>query len=216
MTSKRLMTLAAASAAALWVGQAQAATFDLELSGVVANGSFSSQEIGPTHFDQWFLSLSGLDAGNAITVSQGDTINATVTLDQPFTIPASAQITSFTLFLFGSAFPSIDTGTSGTTDFFLGGVQGPHGAASTGTCCQLANSVDFFPPDNGAITFDKVVSSFTIDSLGQPVTLDGSAISYTLFSPIAGVPEPAGWALMLLGFGGLGATLRSKRRLAAA
>lgn len=216
MTSKRLMMLAAVSAAALWVGQARAATFDLDLSGVVANGSFSSQEIGPTHFDQWFLSLSGLDASNAINVSQGDTINATITLDQAFTIPASVQATTFTFFLFGSAFPPINTGATGTTDFFLGGGQGPHGATITTTCCQLATTVGFVPPDNGAITFDKVVSSFTIDTLGQPVTLDGSAISYTLFSPIAGVPEPASWTLLLVGFGGLGATLRSKRRLAAA
>jgi len=33
---------------------------------------------------------------------------------------------------------------------------------------------------------------------------------------VAGVPEPAAWALMLLGFGGLGAALRSRRRLALA
>ena len=32
----------------------------------------------------------------------------------------------------------------------------------------------------------------------------------------AGVPEPASWAMMLIGFGGLGATLRSRRRHAGA
>lgn len=31
-----------------------------------------------------------------------------------------------------------------------------------------------------------------------------------------GVPEPGAWALMLLGFGGAGAMIRSRRRLAAA
>jgi hypothetical protein len=34
--------------------------------------------------------------------------------------------------------------------------------------------------------------------------------------PTGGVPEPAAWALMLAGFGGLGAVLRRRRRMAAA
>ncbi|MBU1378341.1 MAG: PEPxxWA-CTERM sorting domain-containing protein [Alphaproteobacteria bacterium] len=34
--------------------------------------------------------------------------------------------------------------------------------------------------------------------------------------PVAGVPEPASWALMIMGFGGMGVTLRSRRRALAA
>jgi hypothetical protein len=34
--------------------------------------------------------------------------------------------------------------------------------------------------------------------------------------PVAWVPEPGTWALMILGFGGAGAMLRRQRRLAAA
>ena len=33
--------------------------------------------------------------------------------------------------------------------------------------------------------------------------------------PAAAVPEPAAWALMILGFGGAGAQLRRRRRIAA-
>jgi hypothetical protein len=44
--------------------------------------------------------------------------------------------------------------------------------------------------------------------------LSGSE-TFTLFDSV-GTPEPATWALMLAGFAGLGATLRSRRKRAAA
>jgi hypothetical protein len=34
-------------------------------------------------------------------------------------------------------------------------------------------------------------------------------------APVGGVPEPASWALMILGFGSAGAMLRGRRRPAA-
>lgn len=210
-------TVAAVAVLAGWAGAAAAANFDLNLTGVVSEGSFSQQTIGATHYDQWVLALSGLDAGNAITVAQGDTITATITLDQPFTVPASQLLTSFSFLLFGSAFPSEDTGVKAIdTHFFLSGNPGPSSSnSSTTTSSQLAAGFIFSPPNNGAFTFDSLTSSFTINDLAQSATLDGSAISYTLFSGSA-TPEPASWALMLLGFGGLGATLRQRRRAIAA
>ena len=39
--------------------------------------------------------------------------------------------------------------------------------------------------------------------------------SYTVTQVTAGVPEPATWALMLLGFGGMGLVVRRRRRTAA-
>jgi hypothetical protein len=47
---------------------------------------------------------------------------------------------------------------------------------------------------------------------GFTVSIDGTRLSFTL----AGVPEPASWALMIAGFGLVGATLRSRRRIAQA
>ncbi|MBS0362944.1 MAG: PEPxxWA-CTERM sorting domain-containing protein [Proteobacteria bacterium] len=41
---------------------------------------------------------------------------------------------------------------------------------------------------------------------------DFGAVSNISEAVVAAVPEPATWALMLLGFGGLGATLRRRRR----
>ncbi len=43
----------------------------------------------------------------------------------------------------------------------------------------------------------------------------GSQTFEVVLTPtLASVPEPAGWAVMLAGFGGLGAVMRSRRRVA--
>lgn len=52
-------------------------------------------------------------------------------------------------------------------------------------------------------------NSITFSSTGNSFEVDNLAVS-------AGVPEPASWALMILGFGGAGAALRSQRRRSAA
>jgi hypothetical protein len=36
------------------------------------------------------------------------------------------------------------------------------------------------------------------------------------FAPFVGVPEPASWALMIMGFGGLGAVVRTRKRASSA
>ena len=203
-------SMAAAAACVLWAGGAQAAVHTLMLTGTVANGNFSSQDIGPTHFDQWVLSLDSL---NAITVALGDTINATITLDELFTVPGSVNLTSFAFILGGAGFPAGDTGTTGNFNFFSGMTLVKFGGAGTGTSGQIASSVVFFPPDNGAFTFDSLTTSFEIPELSGPATLDYSLITYTLFSPNA-VPEPATWAMMIIGFGGVGAMVRRRRAVA--
>ncbi len=45
---------------------------------------------------------------------------------------------------------------------------------------------------------------------------DTVADTFVQGTPFGGVPEPATWALMVAGFGGLGATLRSRRKTATA
>ena len=214
MTMNRAMmtSMAACAVCSLWAGSARAATFSLDLSGVVGNGAYSMQDNGVTHYDQWVLSLTGLDALNAITVAQGDTINATITLDQLFTIPASQQLTFVGLVLGGASFPKIDTGVSGSFALNNGLVEAAAGTGSTTTSGQLVNAVVFYPPSNGSITFDSIFTSFTIDTLAQSATLDYALLTYTLFSPSNGVPEPATWAMMVLGFGGMGAMLRRRRQ----
>ncbi|MGZ3371658.1 MAG: PEPxxWA-CTERM sorting domain-containing protein, partial [Caulobacteraceae bacterium] len=52
---------------------------------------------------------------------------------------------------------------------------------------------------------------FTITSLSDP-----SHQNFAIGWPVQGVPEPATWAMMLVGFGGLGAMLRQRKARAAA
>ena len=205
-------SLALAAACTLWAGSAQAATIhNLVFSGTIANGNFSSQDFGPNHFDQWLLGLDDTLQNLPITVEVGDTINATITLDQLFTVPGSVDVTVFGFTLGGAGFPGGNTETNASFDFFNGAALVKSGSSLTGTSGQIAAGVAFFSPNNGAFSFDSLTTSFTITELSGPAIVDYASIDYALLSPIA-VPEPTTWAMMIIGFGGVGALLRRSRR----
>lgn len=217
MISKRLLSLAAAAAAVGWGGFAQANTFNLNLSGALADYTVNpSFDCCGFHVDPSFLPLTGLDGTNSILVSQGDLFTVTVTLDGSLTIPASVTRTDVTLLLTGSAFPSENTGLENeVVDFTNLGSEVLHiDSESTTTSSQLAVFNPLFPPNNGALTFDKIVYSFDVQTLGQSATLDGASLNFNVLAASVAVPEPSAWALMLVGFGGLGAVLRARRRQA--
>ena len=48
--------------------------------------------------------------------------------------------------------------------------------------------------------------------MAQSATLDYGLLTYTLISASNGVPEPATWAIIVLGFAGIGAMLRRRRQ----
>jgi hypothetical protein len=205
-----LKSLIAAGVVAIGAGQAQATTFDRSLTGVVANFSESQFNFSGLHFDRFDLPLSGLDSSDSFTVAQGDIINEIVTLDTPYTIPTSMVRTDILQYLTGSSFPSENTGVDGTFTFFLGGSQvGSFGYSST-TSSSLASFAANFPPNNGAFTWDSFTNGFTINTLATPATLDGSFFEYELAS--TPVPEPAAWAMMLVGFGLIGGAMRTQSR----
>jgi hypothetical protein len=203
--------LAAGASMALVSGAAWSATFDLNLTGNVADFNSYTQEFNGQHYDSHNLGLSGLDSSNAITVSEGDIINTTVTLDQAYTIPTSPSHTDFLLFLNGSAFPSEDTGNLETVNFYDGGTLVKSYSGGSTTSGQLTAYAALFPPNNSGFTFDSFTVGLTITDLATPATLDSSFLSYSIVSPGA-VPEPASWAMMVGGFGMIGGAIRRKTK----
>ena len=201
------LVLVFVAAGSMVASTARANTFNVNLSGTVSNAFSNSWTTGSDHIDYWRLPLSGLQVA-PITVSQFDVINATIQLDQSFTMPASVTRTSFVVYLTGPSFPAGNTGTGGTTTFFNSGSAVASGSASTGTSGWLANSVDFYPPENVAITFDSLASDFTIVVLSGQATLEFAQMSYFLYSPAAPVPVPPTLLLFGPGLVGLAAIRR--------
>lgn len=221
MIAKHLLrgALAASVLALSLAGSAQATTFNLDLTGALANGGKGMTDIGTSHYDLYSLTFDGLDESNAFTVMQGDKINATVTLDGLLTIPASVTRTYFAFFLEGDGdFPSENTLVSSNFTINNGSNIVLSQAGGSSTSGFLAATTDIYPPDNGMITFDSFNVSFTINTLMTPASVHRAVFEYGLVNDNANanaaVPEPASWALMLLGFGGLGAALRSQRKTA--
>jgi hypothetical protein len=204
----RLLAAAAAVLSGAIASASQAATFTLDLTGDPSTFNAFQFNFNHLHYDEFSMPLSGLDGANAITVSQGDTINSTVTLTAPYTIGTDTGHTDILQFLTGTTFPNEGTGVSGTFNFYDGAnLVASFGYFST-TSDALASYAAVFPPNNGAFTFTSFTNSAVVASLPTPATLDGSSFTYALANT---VPEPATWAMMLVGVAGLGMTMRSRR-----
>ena len=73
-----------------------------------------------------------------------------------------------------------------------------------------------FPPQWGWATSGAGTGNAYQCFFGTCGQIGGTNMAFDVLGTTVGVPEPATWGLMLVGFGGLGAALRSKRRKLAA
>jgi hypothetical protein len=112
----------------------------------------------------------------------------------------------------GFAGASVITTLSGAdvSDLNFTGItfNGAAGTTSTGGGVSTAH-VGLQPIDLGG------AQHLVITGLGGSAATFGGTVSFVL-SAAGGVPEPASWALMIMGFGSAGAMLRRRRRLATA
>lgn len=213
--------LAGASVICLAAGASQAAvTFIGHQTDVNAGETLVTEfEGGPSLVETLFLqagyelsgnaqlftgSTSGLSAAPATTATTRDTSQylsvqkgQTATLDTPLLSAISFYIGSldgYNSFTFRLA--------NGTTEVVTGAILD----ALPGT---QANGDQTAFTTNGRLTFsfDSAIDSIDFGSGNNSLEIsDIGAIS-----AVGLVPEPAAWAMMLLGFGGMGALLRRRR-----
>jgi hypothetical protein len=203
-----MVTASAASAAAVVFGQ----TVDLTKATITSsNVTASGTAFTPT-----------LSNSNELTISNGDSVDYTVTFapGQALTLtgvfglfqiglisPNNIGITgnsSSTLRLFDTSGTTIATilvnGFTSTQPNIVGDTFGNLGVPISGTL----GGFEFINPD------------ITLTGTNQP--LNGQVLSIGItggsfqLTSVAAVPEPATWAMMLVGFFGIGATLRHQRR----
>jgi hypothetical protein len=220
----RMIVFAAAAATMALAGVAQASTsLDADLKnppGVYYgtdnhNGHFTIESFGST--DAGEFALRGhqrfQDAtspmGNVYTVALGDQASVDFSFN-----PFGTDITGLSSLL---TITNVATGHTASFDPVL--ASGYHAAAFPGSA-QDSEYLGFgflngSPVFNvGNIDYNSAVNS-TYEVQWTVSGTNFAAVTDTIFinqGAGAAVPEPAAWAMMLVGFGGLGAVLRSTRR----
>jgi hypothetical protein len=180
-----LAATAPASAATLvWQG----ITYDLTLDSITNAGLTGN----------FTLAISGINT--ASDQEGGRTgINAFA-----FTDPAVGDITSGTSAGFTWQLGGLNSSGCNTSDanffcFANSGYTLPSGSSA---------SIDFSITSSTTGSFDNWTPDFKIDWVGSQRNYD--LVSQPI--PVNAVPEPATWAMMLLGFSGIGMALRRSRR----
>ena len=220
---KRLFGMAAVSAAlAGLAGVANAATF---VSFSSYQTALNPGEVLVTNFDGPSISVpSGFTTGGDAAVMTGTNSSGAAPAFSASTVDTTQYLSVGAGQTFTLTSPELNE-----ISFYVGSLDpynsitfsGAGGFSQTFTGAQLTAATAAADQANGdqraagangryTFTFDQAINAVQLASASPAFEI--SNIGAVTAGDLALVPEPAAWALMVLGFGGLGAGLRAQRK----
>ncbi|MGL4543778.1 MAG: PEPxxWA-CTERM sorting domain-containing protein, partial [Polymorphobacter sp.] len=189
------------------------------------NGGLSSDSTTGTNFGVSFASNALAICLNTIGTSCSNTSRGGLAPGSEFgalffTTGASTILDYATGFTTGFSFNYAQPNTlGGTVNVFdgLGGTGTLLGSISLGltpSTCVAGYSAGYCPFVPVGVTFSGTAKSIEFAGVANFVVFDD--VTFGSATPGPGVPEPASWALMIAGFGLVGASLRRRRGFATA
>lgn len=210
----RIVAMLVALAASSQAVPAAAVTHIINVTANPVNATTGTFTFDGSEFNTGNLNIDPFDA---FTVEEGDMIEVTLTLASGFTVPGSMEQLFGLNFFRSDGIDPITDGDNFTVDVegtslfsFSMGPTGLSNDTQGGACGNCLTSIMGQAP-GAAFTFDKLVLSQTILNLEAPYTIDRMSFSYQLRDVAGVVPEPATWAMMIIGFGLIGGALRQRK-----
>jgi len=235
---KRFVVAAVAAAAGLALAGSASASTNLIVNGSFEDGTPANPFVGWTHTggDANGFPAVIITYNNTLPYPQGafnelippDTVSSSPdpvgthaayfvgdfsneTLSETLTLAPGTYTLGFDAYAPANGLHNSDVNVNGDGDFIatVGGVQLLDAKISTLTAQTWTPFRDTIVVPAGGQNGDTTFTFSTNFFPSNDVVIDG------VFLVPGGVPEPASWALMILGFGGAGAALRQRRRQAA-